>query len=290
MITEPVTADSNTHHSSSTNIGAIVGGVVGGLAALALLVLLGLWFRGRRRFDEFDGDFDPDRVQNGTGPKPALPLDLGADTTITPFVPPNPNANMQQYQHGPTVTGTSHSSSHMSEKQQFYADGSRRPLSESSQYSQGAVAPGMGMGLAADWRGPSPGPSPMSDAGRSSLSGSNSNSMYSTSSAPLQPNGRYTKDREAMRYAPGGLALATQLESEEPSEYPHQQQQGVYGPPTDAGPSRRQSAGVVVHQDAGRIRTKEEEAEEERQRQRQRIQEEEALPEEIPPTYDSIHR
>lgn len=67
----------------SSNTGPIVGGVVGGIGGLALLALL-IWFlRRRAKRDEFDGDFDPDRVvrhSSGQG------LDLaGPETNVTPF-------------------------------------------------------------------------------------------------------------------------------------------------------------------------------------------------------------
>lgn len=65
----PALDQNNTSSSSNSHIGAIVGGVVGGIAALVALLLL-LWFvRRRRRNNEFDGNFDPDRVTavGGTG-------------------------------------------------------------------------------------------------------------------------------------------------------------------------------------------------------------------------------
>ena len=59
------TVVSSTTNSSSDNnnhTGAIVGGVIGGVVALSALVLLAWFLRRRRRQDEFDGNFDPDRV------------------------------------------------------------------------------------------------------------------------------------------------------------------------------------------------------------------------------------
>ena len=56
-----------THSSSHT--GAIVGGVVGGILGLLALAVLGWWltkrWRKQRDMEEFDGDFDPDRVVGG---------------------------------------------------------------------------------------------------------------------------------------------------------------------------------------------------------------------------------
>ncbi|KAI0032790.1 hypothetical protein K488DRAFT_85537 [Vararia minispora EC-137] len=67
--------------SSSSNTGAIVGGVVGGVGgALLLAVLAFLLFRWRRnREDDFDGNFDPDRVVRHSGP-----LDMAADDALHP--------------------------------------------------------------------------------------------------------------------------------------------------------------------------------------------------------------
>lgn len=65
--------------SGTSNIGAIVGGVVGGIAALAILALLLFFCMRKRRKDEFDGNFDPAHVNSvkggggGTLPK----IDLG---------------------------------------------------------------------------------------------------------------------------------------------------------------------------------------------------------------------
>lgn len=54
--------------SKSSNTGAIVGGVAGGIAAIAaaIIIFLFCWRRNRRR-EEFDGNFDPDRVVRHAG-------------------------------------------------------------------------------------------------------------------------------------------------------------------------------------------------------------------------------
>ncbi len=69
----------------SSNTGAIVGGIVGGLAGLAALLLIGLlcWRRTRRREDDFDGNFDPDRVVRHAG-HPDL---AGAEVTPYSYAP-----------------------------------------------------------------------------------------------------------------------------------------------------------------------------------------------------------
>ncbi|KAL4241718.1 hypothetical protein ABKN59_000895 [Abortiporus biennis] len=79
VVTPTVTSSSNS--SSNSNAGAIAGGVVGGVAGLAIiLALLFFFFRKRNHNDEFDGNFDPDRVPTG---RPGE-LDLGA-AEVTPY-------------------------------------------------------------------------------------------------------------------------------------------------------------------------------------------------------------
>ncbi|KAI0366653.1 hypothetical protein BV20DRAFT_636339 [Pilatotrama ljubarskyi] len=82
--TPTIAASDRGTSSSSSHTGAIVGGVVGGVAGAAILATLLFFFcRARRRRDDFDGNFDPDRVtgdNRGTLPD----IDLGADD-ITPY-------------------------------------------------------------------------------------------------------------------------------------------------------------------------------------------------------------
>jgi hypothetical protein len=67
--------------SSSSNTGAIVGGVAGGIAALFAIFVIGIfyWRRNRRR-DDFDGNFDPDRVVRHVGD-----TDLGGGAEVIPY-------------------------------------------------------------------------------------------------------------------------------------------------------------------------------------------------------------
>jgi len=83
MITPSSSAGAATTRASSTNVGAIAGGAAGGAAALIILALL-LWFciRKRKR-DDFDGDFDPDRVDAALPDRdPTLPR---LDMEVTPY-------------------------------------------------------------------------------------------------------------------------------------------------------------------------------------------------------------
>lgn len=54
--------------SKSSNTAAIAGGVAGGVAALAAVIIIFLFYwRRNRRPEEFDGNFDPDRVVRHAG-------------------------------------------------------------------------------------------------------------------------------------------------------------------------------------------------------------------------------
>lgn len=83
------TLSPNDHSSTSTSskTGAIVGGVVGGIGGLAILATLVFFLlRRRRQRDEFDGNFDPDRVVGLSGDnRGTLPdIDLAAEN-VTPY-------------------------------------------------------------------------------------------------------------------------------------------------------------------------------------------------------------
>lgn len=82
--TTTITSTPTPAPASNTPIGAIVGGVIGGVAALVALALLGLWCIRRRSSEkeDFDGNFDPDRITQGRGP-----ATLDADH-IAPFLSP----------------------------------------------------------------------------------------------------------------------------------------------------------------------------------------------------------
>lgn len=246
------TVPSSSSGGSSNNTGVIVGAVVGGVAGIVVLTLILLCIRRRTRKDDFDGNFDPDRVIGHTdGGGGTLPnVDLADD--VTPF-PPNQSiaeqGSMRQYGKSPYIPVPSSfgPSGHASaESYSPGAVGVGSPIMDGQprkymQPSAGLPPPGAyvppinmyGTGPV-DWHTPHPGVSPPPSTV--------SNNTSST---------RAAKEREAMgRSGQGaGLRLETQQEVAEGS------------------------GDVVVHQDAGRAPI-----------------EEHVPPREIPPAYESIQR
>lgn len=99
-------SSSGSKKSSDSHTGAIVGGVVGGIVALAALVLLAWYLRRRRAQDDFDGNFDPDRVvqRNSTighgGAGAAGDLLGGAEVTPYTYGGPGGGGGGGMAQHG----------------------------------------------------------------------------------------------------------------------------------------------------------------------------------------------
>lgn len=258
-----VATTSPSTSTSSPHTGAIVGGVVGGIAALGIIGLLVFCLlRRRRNEDDFDGNFDPDRVvvhSSGGGTLPQI--DLGAEVTPYAYAPHHDVGQppMAQYHYGDSpYSGMRPTSPPQSMPSQYY-----RPPSD---YNQ---VPGLGPG--SDTSGSHYDPSvgaygvPAGAALATWVPGARSPSPTNTSSTtPSQP--RSAKEREALasRYGrPGGLGLSTQHEE------PDYDGLGP-GPGAGAGAGSSGGEGVVVHQDGGRVRDEDE------------------GPTEIPPTYDSI--
>jgi len=128
---------------------------------------------------------------------------------------------------------------------------------------------------------------------------------------PTLSNATATKEQRAAlgrrgdRMATGGLGQVEENAPQGPQGYPQPQQrqpkQQVHPGPGGSehhqlvDPSRRQSADIIVHQDAGLLQeevveeeeVEVEEVEEERQRHAAVIR---TVPEELPPAYDSIRR
>lgn len=151
--------------SSNSNVAAIAGGVVGGaLAILAIILIIFFILKRRRNTEDFDGDFDPDRLDperfGGSATRPgALPnIDLvGAE--VTPFTYQadplphkegyNPYGQMVQQSGAPVVRG----------------EGSGPGISDVHSSTTGSHYPTTVTGQSlsgmhhTDFRGPSPGPS-----------------------------------------------------------------------------------------------------------------------------------
>ena len=297
-----------------------MGGAVGGVAGLAILVALLYFFcKNRRKRDEFDGNFDPDRVVGLSGDhRGTLPdIDLAADN-VTPYnytpqgmsmpVPshtPAAGPDMQQYSgHVPSFLAGGVAAGAAGGAMAAHAHANSRPVSPPSSYSQAghtqysyatsdphgpasaypdyaayaayANAPSSGHGHtsgsasptspsfpqpnvggggapARDFRHPSPGPSlahtsytsaSAPSAAPESVSGSSSGAGPSAGvGAGVIPS---AKEREAMAYRRGGLGVAN--------------------------PDGAQGAGVLQHQDGGRLDATPEDEE----------------PSEVPPRYDTI--
>jgi hypothetical protein len=213
---------SSTGGSSSNNTGLIVGAVVGGVAGITILAFLLFCIRRRARKDEFDGNFDPDRVvghsDGGGGTLPNVDL---ADE-VTPFpqsYADQGSSSMRQYGNSPYIPVPSSLAASGRASTEFYPHGvagagASTIDAQPRQFMPppGAYAPPMTMyGTGpVDWHTPRPGVSPPPSTV--------SNNTSST---------RATKEREAMGRGTG-LTLATQQEAAEGS------------------------GDVVVHQDAGR--------------------------------------
>ena len=98
----PNANSSNVDNSSSVNTGAIVGGVVGGIALIALLVGLFIWWRKRTRFDDFEANlFDPDH----TIKRPMSTADPHSDLLVAAAVP-EAARNITPYSYGNQPAGS----------------------------------------------------------------------------------------------------------------------------------------------------------------------------------------
>ncbi|KAG6333977.1 hypothetical protein ID866_5113 [Astraeus odoratus] len=295
VVPTTTTISTQASASSSTPTAAIVGGVVGGIAFLIGIAVLIFCVRRRSYKDDFDGDFDPDRVVHHSGGGGTLPqLDLVDDANnITPFnaYAPDAEQGMRQYGQSPLVSGGPGAGNVGVGAAGAYAQhqhpNSPPPPSSPSHYSDGQSY--------FHGAGPSGGHSPQNSlsarpppgAGLPNMSPSafaqqQPYNMYGTAPADWHtprpgsspppstvPSGssRSAKEREAMGERGGfGLGLATQHEVPEGSS---SSAAGASGPGAEAGGSGR----VVVHQDAGRAPEGEEET-----------------PQEIPPSYDSIQQ
>ena len=227
----PTQSQSSNNGGSTSNTAAIAGGVVGGAVGLLAIILIIFFFLKRRKQkDEFDGNFDPDRLDperfGGSATRPgAMPnIDLvGAE--VTPFQY-NPDAAQQkgygQYQQvaqrpgmPPVVTGGG--SVHGRSDVYSSTTGSHYPTTVTDQN----VPPMQN----ADFRGPSPGPS-----------------LGTSGTLPSSKERELASERRRLHVA-----------NDERGE----------------GGSGQGGSGVVQHKDGGRLQ-------------------QQSVPDEIPPSYDSI--
>jgi hypothetical protein len=206
--------------------------------------------------DDFDGNFDPDRVVGHSTGGGTLPqIDLGAEVTPFEYGGPGPRPLsgdvMTQYGESPYV-GIAPSHRSMSPPSQYPASSSDHPLFNQAQRS----GPGTGSETSGSHYGPSSYGGDGLAAGAAAGGAAGGIYGHSPNSSVSQPQS--AKEREAMtqRYGRSGvLGLATQ-----------QEEDGAGG----QGSGPRES--VVVHSDGGRVNP----------------EEEHDGPTEIPPAYDSI--
>ncbi|KAJ6621149.1 hypothetical protein B0H10DRAFT_2018968 [Mycena sp. CBHHK59/15] len=296
-------AASSVTSNSSSHTGGIVGGVIGGLTFLAIVAAAVLWFRRRSRYkSEFDGNFDPARVNSprpvSAGPEmvshvtggtlPRMNIDDDEDDGMSGRLPHSTVGGgiVTPFTYSPTIS----TNGLLARSQSPPIPGFSPP--PMSQHSQDGYAPTTssagGYYTAVPQQtqavgGYYPPPAPSS-------SGSSGN----------QYNPRSAKEREALgaRRSPG-LGVANPPQENEPRSmsrnYDEQYQAYLQDGPQNAsrrsliggkepatppmsptasssGASRRTS-GVLVHQDGGRVDPAETVSED---------------VDEIPPTYDSI--
>jgi hypothetical protein len=177
----------------SSNTGAIVGGVAGGIAVLLVILITGLfyWRRSRRR-DDFDGNFDPDRVIRHAGD-----ADLAGGAEVTPY----------HYEPGVgrPMSGPSSPT--------YSANGSMRQYRESQSLLGGNVFAGVAP-TATSGSHYAPTSSDGASAHPESSGHGRSSSLGSSGIAqPYRPMS--TKEREVLRQRGDGLGLATAPEEAE---------------------------------------------------------------------------
>ena len=177
--------------SSSSNTGAIVGGVAGGIAVLAAAIIIFIFYwRRNRRPEEFDGNFDPDRVVRHAGH-----TDL-AGAEVTP------------YSYEPASTALSGAASPT-----FSGDSSMRQYRDSQALLGGAGGATATSGshyapTSSDSASPPPG---SSNHGRNDSHGGAALAPGFPVPQPYRPLS--SKEQEALRQrGEGGLGLASALE------------------------------------------------------------------------------
>lgn len=145
----PTTVQQN--RSSSTNAGAIAGGVVGGVVGLGLVFLLIFCLYRRKKTNEFDGNWDPDRDLERPATLPQVDLDLGgADAEPRPFDLSSTAPSHYTGSSGPLLAGGAYGGRDMSQTgaPSLLSSGSRYPESEGGYggSSAGGGLAGLGSG------------------------------------------------------------------------------------------------------------------------------------------------
>ena len=186
IIVVPTSASSG----GSSNTGAIVGGVAGGIVALLAIFIIGLfyWRRNRRR-DEFDGNFDPDRVVRHVGD-----TDLGAGAEVTPYQYEPRVGSVTSGPSSPTFSGS--------------GNGSMRQYRDSQALLGGSIHEALGAPTATSGSHYAPTSSDGASAHPASSGHGRTGSLGSSGvSQPYRPLS--SKEREALRQRGEGLGLAS---------------------------------------------------------------------------------
>lgn len=183
--------------SKSSNTAAIAGGVAGGIAALAAVIIIFIFYWRRKRPEEFDGNFDPDRVVRHAGH-----TDL-AGAEVTPYQYEAPSTALS----GPTSPT-------------FSADSSMRQYRD-SQALLGSTYEGVAGATATTGSHYAPTSSDGASVPPGSSSHGRSNSYGSAGLGPGFPTAQpyrplSSKELEALRQrGEGGLGLASAIEEGE---------------------------------------------------------------------------
>ena len=242
LIVPSPTQTSSPSTGSTSNTAAIAGGVVGGaIAVLAVIVAIFYFLRRRKRDDDFDGDFDPDRLDparlGGNATRPGMMPDIDLDgAEVTPFQFHPQAAQQQGYSQYPQMP-----------PQMVQRPGMPAPVvgggvagydgystTTGSHYPTTVTDPSAAGMQNVDWRGPSPGPS-----------------LGTSGTLPSSKDRELADERRRLYVA-----------NDERAEGGSSQGGG-------SGSGSGSGGGVVQHRDGGRVQ-------------------EPTVPEEVPPSYDSI--
>lgn len=310
-----ITNGSSHNNKSSTNVGAIVGGVVGGVGGLALIALIVFFLLRRRRnnLDDFDGNFDPARLQHhggggGGGTLPQVNLDddqllneddgmggrLAGSTIgggiVTPFTYNPQQQEMANAYPAATASpllgaGVAGYGAYGQQQQQdpralsptrsaFLNQGPSTVSDHSSSHGVSPYAPPIG-------RGPSPGPSVARTNTTNSSGGAGGNAGVGAGAGTYYNNPRSAKEMEALGMRGGGAHVMNPSQDGEYSQHAGvgeaaHQAYLAGGPSSSNYAAGGRPESVVVHRDGGRVPVIGGE------------EEEHVVEAEIPPTYDSL--